>query len=68
MMHDMLITENYSVFMDSPIVFDMDGLANVVYAPFVVVRGQHPGPVVGISAACGPGRDRGGRHVGQHTT
>ena len=28
MMHDMLITENYSVFMDSPIVFDMDGLAN----------------------------------------
>jgi carotenoid cleavage dioxygenase-like enzyme len=28
MMHDMLITENYSVFMDSPIVFNMEGLAN----------------------------------------
>ncbi|MEM7139735.1 MAG: carotenoid oxygenase family protein [Actinomycetota bacterium] len=28
MMHDMLITENYSVFMDSPIVFNMEGMAN----------------------------------------
>ncbi|MDW3221216.1 MAG: carotenoid oxygenase family protein [Acidimicrobiales bacterium] len=28
MMHDMLITENYAVFMDSPIVFNMEGLAN----------------------------------------
>jgi carotenoid cleavage dioxygenase len=28
MMHDMLITENYSVFMDSPLVFDMDALAS----------------------------------------
>ncbi|MDG2028388.1 MAG: carotenoid oxygenase family protein [Acidimicrobiales bacterium] len=28
MMHDMLITENYSVFMDSPMVFNMEGLAN----------------------------------------
>jgi carotenoid cleavage dioxygenase-like enzyme len=27
MMHDMLITENYSVFMDSPIVFDMEAMA-----------------------------------------
>ncbi len=28
MMHDMLITEHYSVFMDSPLVFDMDALAS----------------------------------------
>ncbi|NNE72830.1 MAG: carotenoid oxygenase family protein [Acidimicrobiales bacterium] len=27
MMHDMLITEDYSVFMDSPIVFDMEALS-----------------------------------------
>ena len=27
MMHDMLITEEYSVFMDSPIVFDMEALS-----------------------------------------
>jgi uncharacterized protein len=28
-----------------------DSLANPITAPFVVVRGMHPGPVVGISAA-----------------
>jgi carotenoid cleavage dioxygenase len=28
MMHDMLITDQHAIFMDSPIVFDMDGLAS----------------------------------------
>ena len=28
MMHDMILTEDYAVFMDSPIVFNMEGMAN----------------------------------------
>lgn len=54
MMHDMLITENYSVFMDSPIVFNMEGLANG--EPMVQWR-QENGTRLGIIPRHGDAED-----------
>jgi carotenoid cleavage dioxygenase-like enzyme len=54
MMHDMLITEEHAVFMDSPIVFNMEGLANG--EPMVQWR-QENGTRIGVMPRMGGADD-----------
>ncbi|MEZ5168416.1 MAG: carotenoid oxygenase family protein [Acidimicrobiales bacterium] len=54
MMHDMVITEHYSVFLDSPIVFDMEGMADG--EPMVRWRGEN-GTRIGVMPRLGGADD-----------